>query len=163
MVGGVRLRGRERGGIAALARVIRDNGDSLDYDLMTRTGRCLSEWLALGETGQVAVCHFIRHMGAGGALWRAEGLHRDYATWDTTLATNKVLTELYDLIDSFRFSYVSANSKHKPKRPKPYPAPWAPKGESVKYGKEPVKVSKFAEWWSSRKRKKGGGDGGEGR
>ena len=120
---------------------------------MTRTGRSLHEWRSMGPEGLAAMAHFIKCAEAGGALWRAMGGHEDYSMWDSQLMANKLLSEIYDLINSFKYSFASANSKKKPKKPKPYPAPWAQTKGSERFGKDPVKISEFENWWKS----KGGG------
>ena len=43
------------GGILSLVRIIRDHDRALEYDLMTRTGRTLSEYAEMGAAGKVAL------------------------------------------------------------------------------------------------------------
>jgi len=140
---------------------VRDHASALDYDLMTRTGRTLAEYLGMGADGMSALAHFCRHLDADSATWREVAGHADYAAWSDRLMAVRLLADLYDLVNVFRWQYVGSRSKKKPKKPKPYPTPWS-RPETKHFGKDPVKVSKFWDWWErkgGKNRKRGGGDG----
>ena len=51
---------RFRGGILSLVQTINDYDRALEYDLMTRTGRTLSEYINMGAAGMVALLSFIK-------------------------------------------------------------------------------------------------------
>lgn len=146
--------GGNRGGIISLVRTIQKHEAALDYDLMTKTGRSLGEYLDMGAAGMVALVHFVRHVDPDSALANEAG-NTNVGAWPSRMQTNTMLADIFDAIQAFEHNYVRSKSKGKPKRPKPYPRPWA-KGKSKKFGKEPVPISKFADWWNSKR--KGGED-----
>lgn len=137
--------------MTALVEVLEDRADALDYDLMTFTGRTLDEYMQQGAAGIVALCDFIKHLSTDSALFRTtrDGMHE----WSETVKTNMLLADIYDNLTAMRYQFVSSKSKKKPRRPDPYPRPWA-KPRKKKIGKDPVKVSKFWKWWDSKKKKK---------
>ena len=53
-------RGCVRGGILSLVQLIEEHDRALEYDLMTRTGRTLTEYMEMGAAGMVALISFIK-------------------------------------------------------------------------------------------------------
>ena len=129
-------------------RLIQKHESALDYDLQTRTGHTLGDYIDKGAAGMVALVHFVKHLTPDSALVQETG-GLDAAEWASTFKTNAMLADVYDAIAWLNYSFIAANSKHKPKKPKPYPRPWL-KGETQKFGKEPVKISEFWNWWKSK-------------
>lgn len=134
-------------------RIIQKHESALDYDLQTRTGRTLGEYLDLGPAGRVALVHYLRHASPDTALAQEAG-GMDAAEWSSVLKTNAILADLFDKLNEYEHNYIAANSRHKPKRPKPYPRPWV-KGEAQKFGKDPVPIKEFWGWWKSKEQKDG--------
>lgn len=126
--------------MTSLARVLRGHSRALEYDLMTRTGRTLGEYLAMGAAGASALVAFLRYLPPDSATWRDMHPRDELGPWWTTAKTNAILADLYDVL-------VAANTK-KGRRPKPYPRPNA-KARSI--GKGAIPVSDFMDWWSSGK------------
>lgn len=102
----------------------------------------------MGAAGIVALVHFVKHLGADSALAAAYGAV-DAHDWTTTLKTNVLLADVYDALTWFNYTYVASGSKHKPKKPKPYPRPWV-KGEVQKFGREPIPIKDFDNWWKEQ-------------
>ena len=127
--------------MTGLALIVRDHGQALEYDLMTGTGRTLSEYMAMGAAGRAALVAFIKHAGPGTALRREMGgaEAEEAARWGTALQTNAILADIFD-------AYAQTHSK-KGRRPKPYPRPGARDGS--KLGKGAIKVRDFEAWWSA--------------
>jgi len=148
MDGGNRRHGSDSGGIISLARIVQKHEAALDYDLQTRAGRTLGEYLDMGAAGKVALCHFVRYLDADSTTAREAG-GLDAQEWSTTFKTNAVLADLYDAVSWLTYVTIAKDSKTKPKKPKPYPRPWL-KGEVQKFGKAPVKISEFWDWWKSK-------------
>lgn len=134
------------------------HGSALDYDLMTRTGRSLDEWLDAGAAGMVALAHFCRHLDTASATWRSVTGRTGWAGWDDGLTANRILTDIYNAIAALNHNFVRSRSKKRGgKPPKPYPAPWARQDDNVKhFGKDPIKASRFWDWWKSKDKKKEG-------
>lgn len=128
---------------------MRDHESALDYDLMTRTGRTLDEYMDMGAAGIVALVHFIAHLDVDSALMRDMDT-TDVAEWGSNLKTNVLLADVFDAIAMFNHNFATAHSKHKPQKPKPYPRPWAK--EEDKIGKGAIPISQFWEWWSSKEK-----------
>lgn len=114
---------------------------------MTRAGFTLDDVPA--RFSWRALSNFVRHLDAGSAYVRE--VAPDMAPW---LGTERIQAMLADLIDSVNvldWHLVSANTekgKPKPRRPKPYPRPWAKDAGSVVVGRGAIPVSDFDEWWS---------------
>ena len=115
---------------------------------MTRTGRTLGEYLDMGAAGKVALVHFIDQLDADSALAR-EGANMNAREWGSTFKTNAILADVFDALQFFNYNYIQGNSKTKPKKPKPYPRPWL-KGEVQKFGRDPVRIQDFWNWWKSK-------------
>lgn len=98
-------------------------------------------WRALGV--------FVRHLDVTSAYVRE--VEPELAQWVAPESLRPMLADLYDLMSSLNYNLVSANSKHRPRKPKPYPRPGRQdKGTVV--GKDPIPIRDFDEWWN------GGGD-----
>ena len=119
-----------------------EHGDALDYDLLTRTRYQLND--IPDNLGWTALAHFIKYLGPGSALY--DEVHPETARWTQG---DMILADIFDAVSAFRYAFASANSKGKPRRPKPYPRPWVRERETKRFGKDPVKVSEFNSWWES--------------
>lgn len=129
------------GGIAYLAGLLEEHPAALDHDLITQTRYTLDD--VPSRLGWSHLAHFVAYLKPGSALH--DELHPEYSSFDFKTA---LLADIFDLLGSFRYTYVAANSKSKPRRPKPYPRPWTER-KSQHYGKDPIPASQFAEWWDS--------------
>jgi hypothetical protein len=128
--------GRNCGGILSLVRLINQYDRSLEYDLMTRTGRTLSEYINMGAAGLVALISFIQNLPPDSALNRAMNPKDEVGAWYSPIKTNAILADLFD-------AFVAANTKHG-KKPKEYPRPQ--KHKTIGHGAVPV--SEFWDWWN---------------
>lgn len=136
-----------RGGISGLARELDAHGGAIEYDLITRAGMSLDDvparisWRALGV--------FVRHLDVSSAYVRE--VEPEAASWLAPWALRPMLADLYDLVSSLNYNLVAANSKHRPRKPKPYPRPGKRENETV-IGRDPIPIKDFDAWWN-------GGDG----
>lgn len=128
-------------------RVLDGCESALDYDLMTRTGRTLREYLDMGAAGMVALCHFVRHLPADSVTISTVSGYEYLPQWASTLKTNAMLADIYDGISALRYTITASRSKKKPKKPKPYPRPWVEDKGTRKIGKDPIPVKDFWSWW----------------
>ena len=98
-------------------------------------------WRALGV--------FVRHLDVSSAYVRE--VEPEAASWLAPWALRPMLADLYDLVSSLNYNLVAANSKHRPRKPKPYPRPGKRENETV-IGRDPIPIKDFDAWWN-------GGDG----
>lgn len=127
---------RFRGGILSLVQTINEYDRALEYDLMTRTGRTLSEYIDMGAAGMVALLSFINYLPTDSRLRQAMDPQDEVGEWSTTKKTNIILADLFDV-------FVAANTRrgHKAKQ---YPRP----KQKRKIGSGAVPISEFWDWWN---------------
>lgn len=150
MDGGIRQAGRNAGGIAALAGIVERHGDALEYDLMTGTGRTLSEYEAMGAAGTVALCSYIKHLQPTSATWRAVHPEDELPAWTERRQTNTMLADIYDAVAKLIAVTAVHGTGKRAKRTDPYPRPNSKKRRHI--GAKPIAASKFAAWWDSKKK-----------
>lgn len=128
-----------RGGILSLVQIINDHDRALEYDLMTRTGRTLSEYMEMGAAGMVALLSFINYLPPDSMLRPLIDPDNDeVGEWFTTLKTNKILADIFDV-------FVAANTR-KGRKAKEYPRPQQKKH----IGRGAIPISEFWDWWNSK-------------
>lgn len=106
---------------------------------MTRTGRTLSEYMDMGAAGMVALLSFISNLGPESALNRELDPKDEFGEWCTTLKTNAILADIFDV-------FVQANTK-KGHKAKEYPRP--KKHQTI--GADAIPVSEFWDWWDKKR------------
>lgn len=106
---------------------------------MTRTGRTLNEFMSMGAAGKVALISFIKFSPPDSALNRDMNPKDEFGPWYTTMKTNAILADLFDL-------FAAAHSR-KGHTPKPYPRP--KKQQSI--GKGAIPIKDFWSWWNGEK------------
>ena len=127
---------RFRGGILSLVQTIDEYGRPLEYDLMTRTGRTLSEYIDMGAAGMVALLSFINYLPPDSQLRQAMDPQDEVGEWSTVKKTNIILADIFDV-------FVSANTK-KGHKAKQYPRP----KQKRKIGSGAIPISEFWDWWN---------------
>ena len=127
---------RFRGGILSLVQTIDEYDRPLEYDLMTRTGRTLSEYIDMGAAGMVALLSFINYLPPDAAVRVAMDPKSEFAEWHTQFKTNMILADIFDV-------FVAANTK-RGKKPKEYPRP----KKNKRIGKGAIPISEFWDWWN---------------
>lgn len=127
---------RFRGGILSLVQTIDEYDRPLEYDLMTRTGRTLSEYIDMGAAGMVALLSFINYLPMDSQLRQAMDPQDEVGEWSTTKKTNMILADLFDV-------FVSANTK-KGHKAKQYPRP----KQKRKIGSGAIPIGEFWDWWN---------------
>ena len=127
---------RFRGGILSLVQTINDYDRALEYDLMTRTGRTLSEYINMGAAGMVALLSFINYLPMDSRLRSAMDPQDEVGEWSTIKKTNIILADIFDV-------FVSANTK-KGHKAKQYPRP----KQKKRIGSGAIPISEFWDWWN---------------
>ena len=127
---------RFRGGILSLVSIIKEHDRALEYDLMTRTGRTLTEYMDMGAAGMVALLSFINYLPMDSRLRSAMDPQDEVGEWSTVKKTNIILADIFDV-------FVSANTK-KGHKAKQYPRP----KQKRKIGSDAIPISEFWDWWN---------------
>lgn len=133
---GLQRTGSRSGGIISLVRIINEHGRALEYELMTRTGRTLEEYMGMGAAGLVALISFTENLPIDSALTRSINPKDEFSYWHTIAKTNSILADIYD-------AFASVHSK-KGRKPKPYPRP----KDTKSIGKGAIPISEFWDWWN---------------
>ena len=117
-------------------RVINEYDRALEYDLMTRTGRTLAEYVNMGAAGLVALLSFINYLQPDAAVRVAIDPKNEFSEWHTQYKTNLILADLFD-------AFVASKTK-KGRKAKEYPRP--KKKKTI--GKGAIPISEFWDWWN---------------
>lgn len=135
------------GGIFGLVSVIEEHESAIEYDLLTKTRYSLAD---VGESlSYKRLLAFIKHLPSDSALFRE--MEPDTAPWMTGEKTAALLADMYDLIESFKATFVNSKSKRKLRSLTPYPRPWLENKGVKKVGKDPIPISEFESWWEGGK------------
>lgn len=129
----------QRGGILSLVRLLQEHDRALEYDLMTRTGRTLYEYMKMGAAGMAALVSFVKFLPPDSALNRDMNPKDEFGIWYTTAKTNMILADLFD-------AFVSANTR-KGRKAKEYPRPKHKKT----FGRGAIPIKDFWKWWNGEK------------
>lgn len=122
--------------MTSLAMLLRNHAQAFEYDLMTMTGRTLSEYTSMGAAGMVALVSFMRYMPPESMTYREMHPRDELGKWGTRSRTNAILADIYD-------AYAKVHSKNG-RKPRPYPRPNA-KAHNI--GNGAIPVSEFMDWW----------------
>lgn len=93
----------------------------------------------MGAAGKVALLSFITYLPPDSALGREMNPDEESFEWFTTLKTNAILADLFDV-------FVAANTR-KGHKPKEYPRP--KKKQTI--GKDAIPISEFWDWWDDER------------
>ena len=116
--------------------MIENHDRALEYDLMTRTGRTLTEYMEMGAAGKVALISFILNLPPDSALNRSMNPDDEFGPWYMTRKTNQILADIFDAI-------VASHTK-KGRKPKEYPRPQ----KKRKLGRGAIPIKDFMKWWN---------------
>ena len=95
-----------------------------------------------GELSWFALSSFIQNLDTGSAL--ARDLNKSTG-WETTLKTNAILADIYDLLQIINSNLCGLGGK-KQKKFKPYPRPNAKDTNTRKIGKGALPYNDLREW-----------------
>lgn len=128
------------GGIISLAKFVEEHDKAIEYDLLTRTSYQLDD--VGGTLSWGALFSFVTNLKSDSAL--AKDLGKSTG-WEDTLQTNKLLADIYDLLQVINKNIVGLTGK-RTQKVKPYPRPGKDEDSKRKIGKGAVPVSKLREW-----------------
>lgn len=106
----------EFGGIISLAKFTEEHSEAITFDLLTRTNYQLDD--VGGRLTWSSLYSFIRNLDSDSALARDLGKSTG---WENTLTTNKILADIYDMLQVLNANLMAIGGKHM--KPKPYPRP----------------------------------------
>lgn len=104
-----------------------------------------------GSLSWGAFASFVKNLGFDSAVWRS--FHPEYSEWNSTLKTNLILADIYDVLSQINANICGGFGRKKPQRIKPYPRPWE-KAKSQKIGgKGALPKDQLREWIYNYRRK----------
>lgn len=132
------------GGIIGLAQFAQEHAEALEYDLLTRTNYTLDD--VGGRLSWSALSSFVRNLGTDSALARDLGKSTG---WETLIATNSILADIYDVLQAINTNIVSLGGGKK-KKIRPYPRPGKDNDKKRKFGTSMPTVEGLRDWIRSK-------------
>lgn len=133
------------GGIVSLAIFTEEHSEALEYDLLTRTNYDIDEiggglsWFALNS--------FVKNLQSDSAL--ARDLKKSTG-WEDTLTTNRILADIYDLLQVINANIIKMGGKKA--KFKPYPRPGKEEQDSKRFGKGAMPYSELVKWFENKRK-----------
>ena len=144
---------RSDGGIVSLAALVTEHSGAIEYDLLTKTGHELQDVGRSLSWG--ALASFIANVDDNSALTRE--LNDEYQIWATTIKTNGILADIYDVLSQINANLVALGERKPSKAPKPYPRPGVEKKQdNVKHFGSAVPRGEFRKWLEKKRRERNG-------
>lgn len=84
-------------------------------------------------------------------LWRST--HKDTAVWSTTLKTNALLADIYDMLAQINANLCGGLARKKALKIKPLPRPWLATSTKRIGGKGALPKNELREWINKHRRK----------
>ena len=138
----------DTGGIVSLAEFMNEHHKALEADLL-KYGYELKD---VGHSLSWGALHsFISNIEPDSALSRE--LAPDTYKWSTTVKTNAILADIYDLLALINANLVAIGSNKQAKTPKPYPRP-TDKKDGRHIGDGAVKVSDLKKIFINKRRQR---------
>lgn len=136
------------GGIIALADIIDEHGDALEYDLLTILGVRLRD--VPKTIGWHSVYVFVNHLPESSALFRSK--YPEYAAFASPVQQSGLMAEIVEAVLWLKYDFDVAHSEKgaRIQKPKPYPTPWAKEREDddrTTIGKGAIPKSEFLDWY----------------
>lgn len=101
-----------------------------------------------GSLSWGAFASFVKNLDYTSALWKST--HPEEAEWVTTLKTNVILADIYDLLAQMNANLVGGFQKKRAKKTKPYPRPWS-KNQPKKLGRGAMPKNELREWMNKKR------------
>ncbi len=94
-----------------------------------------------------ALYSFLKNRSYDSALWRST--HEDMAEWSTTLKTNMILADIFDVLSQINANVVALGSRKKASKQKPYTRPWVQDEKTKTIGKGALPPKELREWFKN--------------
>ena len=117
--------------------------------MLTQTGHELSD---IGRTlSWDALDSFLSNLGAESALVRE--MNPEVDTWGTTIKTNMILADIWDVLAMINANLVAVGTKKKTKAPKPYPRPWEKDPDREQHiGSDGLPPDELRKWFEQKRK-----------
>lgn len=126
----------------SLAAFVTEHDEAIEYDLLTRTGYELRD---VGSTlSWQALASFITNIEESSAL--ARELNEEYYTWSSTLKTNGILADIFDILAQINANLVALGKRSASKPVPPYPRPGMEEKREERIGKGALPKEELKEW-----------------
>lgn len=113
---------------------------------MTRVGYTLDD--VPTRLSYRALNSFVMNLGIDSRL--AAEIIPEKAAWGTTVKTNMILADIFDMLAMINANVITIGSRKKAQRPKPYPRPKQKNDKTQKYGHGALPVDELRSWIRSK-------------
>lgn len=147
MEGGIWL--HNTGGIIGLAKFVTEHRKAVEHDLLVKTGHELND---IGRTlSWDALDSFLSNLGADSAVSRE--LDSDIAEWGTTVKTNKILADIWDVLAMINANLIAVGTRKPAKAPKRYPRPGQKDPEAEQHiGSGALPPDELRKWFEEKRK-----------
>lgn len=132
----------------SLADFISEHREAVERDLLTETGYELDDVGRSLSWG--ALKSFLSRVKPGSSL--GNELNPDMTEWSTTLKTNAILADIYDMLSLINAQLRVIASHKRGRKPEPYKRPWIKDHDDRKIGKGALPLSDMREWIKQRQK-----------
>lgn len=132
------------GKLVSLALFAEEHSKALEYDLLTRTNYQLND--VGGRLSWSALSSFIENLKTDSAV--AQDLGKSTG-WEDTLTTNRILADIYDLLQVINANIVGMGGKKI--KVKPYPRPGKKEDNIKKIGNNAMPYNQLLEWFKNKR------------
>lgn len=105
-------------------------------------------WLGTDQLTWRDLRVFVSNLPTTSALYRSR--FGEKSRWGES---EHLLAAIYDLLNVANYQRIVASGKKGAKKPRPIPRPGA--NDREKFGRGAIPLSKFSNWWQSKKQSKG--------
>lgn len=127
---------------------VSNHDKAITFDLLTKTNYTLDD--VGGELSWFALSSFVQNLGTDSALARDMGKSTG---WEDTLATNRILADIYDLLQVINTNLCDLGSgKTLHRKIKPYPRPNGKDKDTKRIGKGALPPDELREWFENRRK-----------
>ena len=103
-----------------------------------------------GSLSWGAFASFVKNLDNSSATWRS--MHSELADWSSTLRTNIILADIYDVLAQINSNICGGFSRKRSQKIKPYPRPWNKKNTRT-IGKGALPKNELREWIKNYRKK----------
>lgn len=93
-----------------------------------------------------ALLHFVLNLPRDSALSRELRPREEVEAWSDGTVVAPLLADIYDAISWLTYDTVKVAGA-RPRKPRPYPRPWAKRAVERHVGSDPIPVTEFDAWW----------------
>lgn len=132
-----------------------EHSEAVEWDLLTQTGHELRD--VGGSISWGALASFLLHRRPDSAL--SQEIDGDWAIWATTMKTNGLLADIFDMLAQINANLVATGTHQKAKPVPRYPRPGMEDSgnDAIKrVGRGALPRGEFRKWLENKRREKHG-------